>query len=283
MVNLDLARIAVQKGNREQALRYYHNAIYATWTDDQPAEQPFFQPVNQTGKQEAARREVRLELVKYLLGMGDRTQAQSELIALAANLEDDAPQHRRAGELFFEAQDYEHALAEYGLSLKLEPHDPAALAGAGRAAFELGRYIPAERYLEAAVEANPSDAQLTGQIKETELVVQMDPFQRQLPLAQRNGIVMEAFAAAGERLKVCPATGNWSGAESPIVPGLDLAEAWAKMKPQITERGLRGNPELMESAMELVFEIERRSNAECGAPSGTDLALLRIAKLHQEK
>jgi len=35
VVNLELARIAVQKGQPEPALRYYHNAIYATWPDDQ--------------------------------------------------------------------------------------------------------------------------------------------------------------------------------------------------------------------------------------------------------
>src|SRR5579864_1721395 len=31
LVNLELARIVAQQGEVEQALRYYHNAIYATW------------------------------------------------------------------------------------------------------------------------------------------------------------------------------------------------------------------------------------------------------------
>jgi hypothetical protein len=35
LVNLELARIAAQKGDTEQALRYYHNAIYAVWPGDQ--------------------------------------------------------------------------------------------------------------------------------------------------------------------------------------------------------------------------------------------------------
>jgi hypothetical protein len=35
------------------------------------------------------------------------------------------------------------------------------------------------------------------------------------------------------------------------------------------------------SALAVVFEIERQSNSACGAPSGTDMALLRIARLHQ--
>ena len=53
------------------------------------------------------------------------------------------------------------------------------------------------------------------------------------------------------------------------------------MKPQITERGLRRNPELAEAAMDLVFKIERQANVDCGAPTGTDMALLLISKLHE--
>jgi tetratricopeptide (TPR) repeat protein len=264
LVNLDLARIAVQKEDREQAIRYYHNAIYATWPGDQP------------GSQEVERREARLELVAFLLGIGDRAQAQSELIALAANLDDDPAQHVRVGKLFFEAGDSEHSMAEYSLALKAEPQDVAALAGAGQAAFELGRYAKAEQYFEAALRLTPGDTRLDEQLRETELTVQMDPFRPQIPFAQRSAIVKVAFAAAGERMKTCPAVGSWSGAST---AGQSLAAQWTKMKPQITEQGLRRNPELVEAAMELVFEIERRSSAGCGAPSAMDKALLRISKL----
>src|SRR5580700_8283605 len=82
LVNLELARIAAQKGETEPALRYYHNAIYATWPGDQ----------------EAQRRNTRLELIEYLLGIHARAQAQSELIALAANLGDDPSLHQLVGD-----------------------------------------------------------------------------------------------------------------------------------------------------------------------------------------
>ncbi len=74
LVNLELARIAVQKEQTEQALRYYHNAIYATWPEDQPDDQ------------EGKRREARLELIGFLLRTNARAQAESELIALAENV-----------------------------------------------------------------------------------------------------------------------------------------------------------------------------------------------------
>src|SRR5580698_83772 len=71
-VNLELARIAAQRKLTEEALRYYHNAIYATWASDQEVE----------------RKNARLELIEFLLGNNDKTQAQTVLTALAANLDD---------------------------------------------------------------------------------------------------------------------------------------------------------------------------------------------------
>jgi tetratricopeptide (TPR) repeat protein len=265
LVNLELARIAAQKGATEPALRYYHNAIYATWPGDQ----------------EAQRQNARLELIEFLLGIDAKTNAQSELIALAANLGDDPALHVRVGDLFIQAQDYEHALAEYRIGLRSDRHNPAALAGAGLAAFELGRYPLAQRYLEAAVAANPGDAHSDARLKTTELVLRMDPFRRQISVEQRDRIVIEAFEAAGERLKSCSAAGNSNGAvaSAPTQPG--VAESWAKMKPQITERGLRRNPDLVEAAMDLVFNIERQTSAACGPPAGIDQALLLISKLHE--
>jgi tetratricopeptide (TPR) repeat protein len=265
LVNLELARIAAQEKQTSEALRYYHNAIYAIWPNGGEAQQ----------------RDARLELIEFLLSIDAKAQAQSELIALAANLNGDPAQHARAGDLFLRAQDYENALAEYRLALKSERHNPAVLAGAGRAAFELGRYPLAQRYLQAAVSADAGDAQSASQLKTAELVLQMDPFQRQISAERRNQIVLEAFAAAGQRLEDCPAAGNSKAPNSSTNEQQTLASAWGQMKGQINERNLRRKPDLVEPAMDLVFAVERQSNVHCGAPNGTDLALLLIAKLHE--
>jgi tetratricopeptide (TPR) repeat protein len=265
LVNLELARIAAQKGETEQTLRYYHNAIYAIWPGDQQVQ----------------RRDTRVELIQYLLNINAKAQAQAELIALAANLEDDPSQQTRVGDLFLQAQDYEHALAEYRLSLKARPHDAATLASAGSSAFQLGQYSLAERYLQAAESANPNDAQSAARLRTAALVMQMDPFQREISVAQRDRIVLEAFAAAGQRLESCSAAGAAKGPATTPVAQPDLSEAWTKMKPRISELGLRRDPDLVNTAMELVFSIERQTSNACGAPSETDAALLLIAKLHE--
>jgi tetratricopeptide (TPR) repeat protein len=262
LVNLQLARIAAEKRQTEQALRYYHNAIYAAWPSDQ----------------EGKRRDARLELIEFLLNRGAKAQAQSELIALQENLGDDPLQQERVGDSFLRVQDYDHALAAYLQSLKLEGNNRAALAGAGFAAFQLGRYPLARHYLEEAVAGNPGDTRSADRLKMTEMVLEMDPFRRQLSVAQRAKIVTSAFTTAGERLKACGAA---RGIALPTASQSSLAGSWAKLKPQISEGGLRRNPDLVEAAMELVFDIERDTNATCGTPAGADMALLLIAKLHE--
>jgi tetratricopeptide (TPR) repeat protein len=260
LVNLELARIAAQRGQTEQAQRYYHNAIYAVWPGDQ----------------EEKRRETRLELIAYLLRINAKAQAQAELIALQENVGEDPAQQKRLGDLFLRAQDYEHALAAYHISLRANRHDPAALAGAGWAAFQLGRYPLAERYLQAAVALDPNDTESAERLKTTQLVLGMDPFRRQISVDDRDKIVVAAFSTAGKRLSSC-ARPKAAGASTSLQPS--LAESWAKLKPLITEQQLRRNPNLAEQAMELVFEIERQTSATCGSPTGEDLALLLLSKL----
>lgn len=261
-VNLELARIAAQKAETDRALRYYHNAVYATWPDDQ----------------EAARRYTRLELIEYLLKINAKTQAQAELIALAANVGDDPVQQEQLGELFVRAQDYEHASAAFRQSLKKDPHNHAALAGAGLAAFKLARYPAAERFLEEAVAAEPQDSQSAAQLKTTKDVLLFDPFRHELSGAQRAHTVMQDFNIAGDRLKTCSAQAPGGKPSDGLAT---LADNWARMKPRIGESALRRDPDLVEGAMELVFNIERQTTNSCGLPTGPDLALLLIAHLHE--
>jgi tetratricopeptide (TPR) repeat protein len=279
VVSMELARIAVQKGQTDRALRFYHNAIYATWP----------------GNQETERRKARLELIDYLLKINARTQAESELIALEANAGEDADQQIHLGDLFLRVQDYPRALAAFRASFKLKRQNPAANAGAGMAAFELGLFPEAERDLRAAVEASPGDTASAALLKTTDFVLEMDPFRPRISDAERNRAVVNAFTTAGGRLKSCyapaapaaPAASNapTAKAASPAVstsPWQDLSQQWNNLKPQITERGLRRDPDLENTAMNLAFQIERQTGGSCGSPTEADKALLLIANLHEE-
>jgi tetratricopeptide (TPR) repeat protein len=263
LVNLELARIAAQQAQTAEAVRHYHDAVYAAWPPEQ----------------EAMRTAARLELIELLLRINARAQAQSESIALAENLGDDPAQQERLAALFLRAQDYPHALAAFRLSLKSDPHDAVALAGAGRAAFEMGQYPLAQHYLQEAVSINPNDTQSADRLKTAEMVIELDPFRRQISLAQRNRSVLEAFATAGDRLKTCAAPESAATGTSGSQPA--LSDSYAALKPRMTEQDLRKNPDLAESAMDLAFRIERQTSSLCGTPTGKDLALLLVSKLHE--
>jgi len=78
-VNLALARLAAHRQDVTEALRFYHNALYAPW----PAEAV------------RDRRDVRLELVGFLLQRDQGGQAQAELMAMGADRPDEAAARAR--------------------------------------------------------------------------------------------------------------------------------------------------------------------------------------------
>jgi tetratricopeptide (TPR) repeat protein len=261
-VNLELARIAAARGQTQQAVRYYHDAVYATW------------PTNE----ESQRREARLELIDLLLRTHANSPAQAELVALSENEAEQAALQDRLGDLFMRAGDYERALAQYHLRLKADQHDAAALA-AGHAAFQLGRYPLAERYLESAVAANANDQASAEQLKTTEMVLRMDPFQPRISPGERNRRVVQAFATAGRRLMSCAQAKNFAPKTGQVEP--NLGDQWTSLKPRVSVRNLEADPLLADEAMNLVFRIEKQTSVFCGSPAATDDALLLISKLHE--
>src|SRR5208337_1085602 len=121
-VNLALARVAAHRGSIEDATRYYHNSMYGVWNSNP----------------DLNRNKARIELIQFLLKKADSPQAESELMALAASLPPDAVAHLQAAQLFAQAQDSAGALAQYREVLRLDSRNPAALAGAGEAAYRSG-------------------------------------------------------------------------------------------------------------------------------------------------
>jgi predicted Zn-dependent protease len=96
-INLELARLSAADGDGTQAVRYYHNALYAPWA-----------PEN-----EDTRRAVRMELIQLLLRQGEAKRADAELLALSAEMPDDHALHAEVGRLFEEAGDHQHAAEHF--------------------------------------------------------------------------------------------------------------------------------------------------------------------------
>jgi predicted Zn-dependent protease len=258
MVNFELARIYAEKGDATQALRYYHNAIYAIWNQDQ----------------DPVRRSSRLELINFLLARQLHGQAESELIALQSNLPQDPELITKVGELFMQVPDYQRALELFVRSLKLRHQAPDALAGAGQAAFELGQYKTSEHYLKSAVAANPSDTASAQLLQTARLVIQIDPYNMRLSASQRSANVKTAVQSATARLSACIA--NTPAASSGSSGLQTLNSRLSQLRPKLRRSNI--DSDTVDEAMSLVFDIEQQTKNICGPPTGRDLALLLISR-----
>ncbi|MGH9704267.1 MAG: tetratricopeptide repeat protein, partial [Candidatus Acidiferrales bacterium] len=258
-VNLELARLSVHEGATEDAIRYYHGAIYGSWED------------NPTERQLSAR----IEFCKYLLAIKSTAAAQSELISLASSVPPgDAGLQVQVGNFFLDAQEPQRALEEFRRAIAANRNEPGAQAGAGTAAFQVGDYAQAASYLERAVHRNPGNKNAAELLETARTIVNIDPFEMWLPDSQRRARTIHNFEQALKRLDECAQIKGVSLAVD--TPNTELEKAYADahaMQSQINERMLTQHPDLIQLAMQLVFRIEFVAADQCGAPKGVDLAL----------
>lgn len=261
-VNLALGRLYARENLLDSAIQYYHNAIYGVWAADA----------------DTHRRDAQVELIEFLLRQRALAQAQAELITWAASGPLTAEQNLQVATLFASAQDYDHALVHFQNTLRLAHGNAAALAGAGQAAFQLGRYRSAAAYLQSAAAANPQDAQAQQLLQTSHAVLQADPFGRHVSSAERNRRVRAALDQAGKRLESCAAARGIDLSSPSAAGGLaSLKSQWATMKNRVEERK---SAEMPDVAMELVFQVEQQAEAICGPPTGFDQALLLLGQDH---
>lgn len=262
-VNLALARVAAHKGNIDEAIRYYHNAMYGVWSSDY----------------DANRTKARVELIQFLMKHEARDKAESELIALASSLPPNPAAHLQAAELFEQNYDWEGALAQCREVLHIEPSNAAALACAGRAAFQKGNYALAERYLQAAASVNSQDKESRQMLATAELVMKINPFRSHISDAERNRRIATAFRQAENRLSECTQKNGADLKTLAATSPLGVLQAhWASVKPDVARLRSAAETDLPDNIMDVVFQIEQQTAIICGAPQGVDQALLLISQ-----
>ena len=183
-VNLELARLAAGSHDVTGALRFYHNALYAPWPSEQAD----------------ARRQVRFELVTFLLTHEQSARAISELLAVSTDLPDDVGLRLQTARLFAQAGDAAHALDQFQQALRLAPGNPQALGGAGLSAFAVGNYGLARTYLHQVVDG-PVDVVTTREVADA--VLSNDPLANRLGATERRRRLAANFTYAQSRLAMC--------------------------------------------------------------------------------
>jgi Flp pilus assembly protein TadD len=308
VINLQLARLAARQGNESQAIEDFQRAIYGNWEGDGYVR----------------RREVRLELINYLIAHHRLDQARSELLVASGNAPaDDISVQLEIARNMEQAQDPSDAFHVYRTILHHHASLREALDGAGRTAFQLGRYLEAEHYLARALELPATEAdsdesavtalqQSRDQLAEASRILALYPSSRLRP-AERDARILTARKLALARLTTCvnekaaaPLTpsaapapkvssnplqslasrftrqpskpaGNQAAAPPAVDPLQGLLDRWQKL-PKVTLAELAKDPELAETQIQLVYDTELVTQQVCGAPTGDDALLLKIAQ-----
>ncbi|MGC2420541.1 MAG: tetratricopeptide repeat protein [Candidatus Acidiferrales bacterium] len=264
-INLELARIAAQEGAAPDAIRFYHSAIYGVWEND---------PL-------VMRWRVRHELCQYLLDRGDEVDALPDLIALAQEVPPgDTEREDDVGALLLRAGLWGRALDEFRSVLAHDRHDDVALAGAGKAAFELGQYADALDYFAQLPPEKSSQPDIAGMIETSRAVESASPFLPGLSAADKAKRAADALAEAKSRMADCAHQQGVALSEKP--PRTDLQKLYAtslEMNRDWRTFGLERYPERVDAAMSLAFQMESAADEQCGQPqAGPDRILALIAQ-----
>jgi hypothetical protein len=218
MINLQLARLAVRQSNPSLAVDYYQAALDGTWYGDGTTR----------------RREVRLELSKYLIEQHRYEEARNHLLIAAGNASDNHALQLTVAGLLEEADGDADAFDLYRKAAGFRATRTAGLIGEGRTAAAESRYLLARNVLALATEEGdfgrlPRDEQgaARGLLDEANAVLRVFSAEN-LPPRARAVRVKVAAQLAQARLAACagaaagtagntagPATAGAAGAGKP--------------------------------------------------------------------
>lgn len=262
LIHLQLARLAAREGNATLAEQHYQNALDGTWE----------------GNGYLMRLSVRLELAGYLISRKNYARAQTELRTAAGNAADLPATQVEIASLMEQAQDPSDALEVYRTQMRRRDAPLDAFEGAGRTAYELGRIVIAREALARAVDnrqfASQDKATRDSVLKTLESSVRIlqiypDPNLSVHTLAAR---ILKDANIARARLTSCFANTNAGGEMA------NLQLEWQPVPANLTVRALEEDPQLEQTTMSLVYDTEQQTAQICGAPSGDDALLLKIAQ-----
>jgi tetratricopeptide (TPR) repeat protein len=265
IVNLELARVAAQRGDSSEAIRYYNNAIYGVWEGE----------ADQQGK----RRDAAYELYQFLISQGQRPQAEAELMAIAAALPANPALHVHLGEVMLSNGEFANARNEFRSALEVDRTQPQALEGAGEASFQLADYPAAVRYLDQATRNKNPNPAVKPMLAVSQAVLELDPFDSRLSGSERAGRASRSFALAVARLDSCTGLNVHDHAAAPPVDIQAIYSQAQKTEALATPSYLQRHPEEIASLMVIVMNMETAAVSKCGEPTAPeDRALLLITR-----
>jgi tetratricopeptide (TPR) repeat protein len=270
-INLELARLAREKGDNAAADNYYRASIYGSWEGDGVVR----------------RREVRLELADFLIGQSRDAEARNALFTVAGNAPKDVKLDETIAQKLEAAGYPTDAYTLLKQAVEVAPHSRETLEHAGRAAYELGMYAEAERMLRRGL-GEPSPAgetederqQLVSLAQDARRIQQLT-LTRDQPARERADHLMEAAKIAQDRLLNCLEAPNSSPKNDPLLDDLTVRWTAARSEAKAGVRALLENASAQDAWTELIYTTEQSTVKTCGQPTGDNALLLRLANAAQ--
>ena len=273
-LNLQLARLAVRRGNPQQAIEYYQSALNGLWR----------------GQGTERRLQIRLELAEYLISLARPIEAQGQLLAAEGNSLDNPAALFKIANLLRQADDPVDALntfqrverhrnadpAQVLASLDAESQIAASMGQYKRAAQALTRYMTRLRQHPNAGTPQQNQA-VELQLEKYQRMLQLIPFDS-LPPRLHDARLLQEAEIAHQRYQSC-----LQQLESKTDPNATNPDLLA-LGPHWTELGspnvqaLEGNAPLQDRITTWINQAETVTAKICGPPTGDDALLLQIAQ-----
>jgi Tfp pilus assembly protein PilF len=262
-INLCLARLAAKKNTTQDAIDYYRASIYGTWEGD--------------GIER--RRDVRLELARYLLAHGETSSARAELLIAGGNNPGNLDLALTLAELLEKTGDFQNAYNYYEKVLVQEPKNQTALTAAGRLEYKAGRFEEAYRLLEEASReqepTTPISRDVSTMLEDSAKILAMSP-SKKLPPVERVARILKARDTAKKRFDSCSArVATPNGLPRPLQ---NLNSRWMEKEASAGRTALSKNVSGQNLNVKLIFDTELQTSRICGAPTGDDALLLLLAQ-----
>lgn len=256
-LNLQLARLSVHKKQKADAIRYYHASIYGTWEGD--------------GTER--RREVRLELIRFLLSNGNLRTAQDELLIAAGNASDDPVARLGIAKLMAQAGDPNSAMTQFQRLLAADPANLDARQGAAEIAFQLGQYGTVVKLLRAEPVVRDISSQTL--FEQATRILALNPAES-LPDGERVARILRLRQIVESRWNACQAKLAASG-PLPTEPQA-LANAWKSDDLKTLRSSLPHDSDRQQQEVKFIYRTELLADRLCGAPVGDDELVALLAK-----
>jgi tetratricopeptide (TPR) repeat protein len=256
--NFLMARVRVAQGRFDDAVSFYHRAIYGSWSDGSTADKI----------------DARLELASQLAARGRSEELLSELLLLDGEDQNDPKLAKKVAALYLEAGSPARAETAYRAILKENPEDADAFDGLGQTELRRGQYRSAHAAFAAALKIRPDDLNAAAKVQLADRLAELDPTSRRLQSVEKYRRSQEILDLVEGATVEC-----LKGQTAPD-PLHDLLTRSAKMRAEKTS-AMPSN-EAAESRLELAGEIWKARLHACAAqPPDDDLLRILITKMEQ--